>query len=75
MPCTAAVCLLVVWLAPSLVTAEPAIVNLTTSVYQAPSKHGELKWELQQAVVPLSALRNPQEHTVKIFFEVMLEVA
>ena len=63
--------LLAACLVPKIVLAQMAVVNFTQTVYLAPTTEvqEELR-ELQETVEPFSALRNPVDHTVKVFFEV-----
>ena len=63
--------LLAACLVPEFVSAQLAVVNFTQTVYTAPTTalQEELR-ELQDTVEPFSALRNPVDHTVKVFFEV-----
>lgn len=70
---TAAIWLLILAFAgsPAMVCGGSAVVNFTNTVFTAPGhdQHADLQ-ELQDTVEPFSALRNPEEGTVKVFFEV-----
>ena len=57
------------WLSLHCTRAQQTI-NFTQTVYTSTDADEETQ-ELQETVEPFSALRNPEENNVKLFFEVM----
>lgn len=76
MPPVRALLLLVAIFASSpgsvVVRADPLIWNMTDSVYFKYPQEDDTLRILQDTVYPFSALRNPVEGTLKVFFEVSL---